>query len=54
MKGDRERKGANQQTERIFHLLKTGRIGLVFFAARLGLRLSFADNPVEDESDDEG
>src|SRR5208283_4134943 len=53
VKGDRQRKGADQQTERIFHLLKTGRVGFVFFAARLGLELSFADDAVEDECDDE-
>src|SRR5208283_1873859 len=53
VKGDRQRKGADQQTERIFHLLKTGRISFVFLAVRLGLALPFADNAVEDESDDE-
>src|SRR5208283_3554806 len=53
VKGDRQRKGADHQTERIFYLLQTGRVSFVFFAARLGREFSFADNAVEDESDDE-
>ena len=53
MQGDRQGEGPDQQTERIFHFLQTGRVRFVIFAARLGLELSLAEYPVEDESDDE-
>ena len=53
VEGNRQRKGPDQQTERILHLLQTRRIRLVIFAIRLGFELSLADYAIEDESDDE-
>src|SRR6266404_9846663 len=54
MQGDREWKWTNQQTERVFHRLQSGRIGHVFIAIGLGQTLSLADDPVKNEGDHEG
>ena len=53
MKRDRQRERPDQQTERVFHLPKTGRVRLVIVAVSFGFEAPLAEYPVEDESDDE-